>query len=74
MRQSDLNREVARLTGESVSTIKRLGFLLDDPIDHEVDPDSPEYGPHVIDWDDFELLRQRDIQGTARPRHELAIV
>jgi hypothetical protein len=31
MKQADLNRAVARATGETVSTVKRLGFLLADP-------------------------------------------
>ena len=57
MQQRDLNRAVSRATGESVSTIKRLGFLIaehDDPRD----PDSEEFGPYVIDWDAVE--RQDD--------------
>ena len=31
MKQADLDRAVARATGETVSTIKRLGFLLAEP-------------------------------------------
>ena len=50
MRQADLNRAVARATGESLATIQRLGFLL---ADHEVEleADAEEHGPYVIDWD-----------------------
>ena len=57
MQQRDLNRAVSRATGESVSTIKRLGFLIAEPDDPH-DPDSEEFGPYVIDWDAVE--RQRD--------------
>ncbi|MCA8990744.1 MAG: hypothetical protein KDA88_02135 [Planctomycetaceae bacterium] len=53
MHQSDLNRSVARATGESVSTIKRLGFLIADP-EQDLDPHDEELGPYVIDWDELE--------------------
>ena len=53
MKQADLNRAVARATGESISTIKRLGFLIDDP-DH-IDPLDP--GPAVVDWDELQARR-----------------
>ena len=56
MKQADLNRAVARATGESVSTIKRLGFLLAEPAD-SLDPNAEENGPYVIDWDALEAQR-----------------
>ncbi|QDT66723.1 hypothetical protein [Calycomorphotria hydatis] len=52
MKQNDLNRSVARATGESVTTVKRLGFLLAEP-DEVLDPDDEALGPQVIDWDEF---------------------
>ena len=67
MKQADLDRAVARATGETVSTIKRLGFLLADPHDG-LDPSSDENGPFVIDWD--ELDAQRDAGMLWRPCHE----
>ena len=69
MKQADLDRAVARATGETVSTIKRLGFLLADPADC-LDPDSEQLGPHVIDWDELEL--QRYEQRLRRPCDEPA--
>ena len=69
MRQADLDRAVARVTGETVSTIKQLGFLLVDP-DGSCDPDSDEHGPHAIDWD--ELQAQRNESSIWRPSHEPA--
>ncbi len=51
MRQNELNRQVARATGESVSTIRRLGFLLAEPSEAIDDPDSESLGGRVIDWD-----------------------
>ena len=69
MKQSELNRAVARATGETVSTIKRLGFLLADPSEC-LEPDSDKCGPHVIDWDELEA--QRDTGNTWRPPYEPA--
>ena len=62
MRQSDLEREVARATGESVTAIRRLGFSLDQPSD---DPDFEEKfrSPQYIDWDEHEAQRNN---GTRR--------
>ena len=69
MKQTDLDRAVARATGETVSTIKRLGFLLADPTD-SLDTDSDARGPNVIDWD--ELQAQGNEGSTWRPHHEPA--
>ncbi len=67
MKQADLNRAVALATGESMSTVKRLGFLLAEP-DETVDPDSETSGPYVIDWDELEANRlNSERQGV---RHE----
>lgn len=57
MTQQQLNREVARATGESVETVQRLGFLLDEPWLNITDPASEVLGPQVIDWDALELSR-----------------
>lgn len=44
MTQRDLNRAVARATGESVDTIEQMGF---GPMDESaIDPE-----PNTIDWD-----------------------
>ncbi|QDU62398.1 hypothetical protein Pan216_41310 [Planctomycetes bacterium Pan216] len=56
MEQSALDRAVARATGESVSTIKRLGFFLIDSGDG-LTPEAEEPGPQVIDWDELNALR-----------------
>ena len=58
MKQADLNRAVARATGETVETIKRLGFLLASP-EETLDPDSPDLGPRVLDWDALEIERRQ---------------
>ncbi len=69
MKQADLDRAVARATGETVTTIKRMGFLLADPTDSS-DPDAEEHGPYVIDWD--ELAAERNETNVRRPRYEPA--
>ena len=56
MKQADLDRAVARATGEAVSTIKRLGFLLAESTDCH-DPDAEVLGPCIIDWDELEAQR-----------------
>jgi hypothetical protein len=52
MTQRQLDRAVAHATGESFSTIRRMGFsaLADDPL--EVDRD-----PLVVDWDALDAER-----------------
>ncbi|HSG69823.1 MAG TPA: hypothetical protein VLA12_05380 [Planctomycetaceae bacterium] len=55
MRQADLNRAVSRATGESVSTIQRLGFGLADSPNEQ--PDRP-----VIDWDVTEPLASHEVE------------
>ncbi|TWT56430.1 hypothetical protein [Allorhodopirellula solitaria] len=57
MNQNDLNRAVARATGETISAVKRLGFMIANPSDLIDDPTDPVHGGRVIDWDDFEFLQ-----------------
>lgn len=57
MTQAQLNREVARATGESVVTIARLGFLL---AESDLDLGGP-LDPQVLDWDAFQEV------GNSRP-------
>ncbi len=58
MNQIDLNRAVASATGETISVIKRLGFMIADPSQPIDDPTDPVHGGRVIDWDDFDLFRE----------------
>jgi len=50
MMQSELNQQVAHATGETVSTIRDLGFvpLTDKPVERE---------PRFVDWDEVESRR-----------------
>jgi hypothetical protein len=57
MTQAEVDRAVARATGESIRTIQRLGFLIADPDSDFTDPDDEELGPYVLDWDELERER-----------------
>lgn len=55
MTQSQLDRAVARATGESLSTISRMGFseVIDEPGEYDRDP-------LVVDWDALDAQRRSD--------------
>jgi hypothetical protein len=65
MRQADLDHAVARATGESMDTIRRLGFRLDDSV-IEIE-ESAAFGSGVCDalinWDMFEAERFAESNG-----------
>ena len=48
MTQSDLERELVRITSESLSTIRHRGFCLFEP---------PTLEPLMIDWDEVDAER-----------------
>jgi hypothetical protein len=48
MNQRELNREVAKATGETVATIDQMGFVPLEPIPYERDRD-----PLVVEWDEL---------------------
>ena len=52
MTQAELNREVAFATGESMSTVRHMGFVPLTPFPYERDRD-----PLVVDWDELEQQR-----------------
>ena len=54
MTQRDLNRAVARATGENISTIAELGFV---PL-WPADEDRP---PHTMDWDQADADRKLNL-------------
>ena len=51
MQTKQLEREVARATGESISEIRRRGFSLADPISTDFDPE-----PAFLDWDELQAI------------------
>ena len=52
MNQRELNRQIAKATGETVATIDQLGFVPLEPIPYERDRE-----PLVVDWEELEQER-----------------
>jgi hypothetical protein len=69
MSPTDLNQAVAQATGETVYSIRHLGFQLADRV-NVADPEPSQRAPNVVDWDALET--ERHIRRTWRPYHELA--
>jgi hypothetical protein len=63
MTQRELERELAQATGESVSTIRSLGFSLVEP---------PELEPLTVDWDALAAQRTAVFPDKGRSRSRLA--
>ncbi|MCA9124972.1 MAG: hypothetical protein KDB11_32570 [Planctomycetales bacterium] len=57
MTQSQLDRQIARATGEDLREIQRRGFSLADPAETNFDPEPDCLPPQIIDWDDLESQR-----------------
>lgn len=55
MNQRELNREVAKATGETISVIASLGFVPLTPLPHEPERDRE---PLVVDWDKVDAERE----------------
>ena len=56
MTQAELNRKVARATGETVAEIRRRGFSLVEPDEASIDSEPDVVGRHV-DWDEVDAER-----------------
>jgi len=56
MTQRDLERQVARATGESLRTVTRRGFSVVELEAPRFDPE-PNRPPQVVDWDAVAALR-----------------
>ncbi len=57
MTQAELNRAVALATGETVTTIRELGFSLADPDEVAHDPQPCDLDVQAIDWDAYDAKR-----------------
>ncbi|HEV7279359.1 MAG TPA: hypothetical protein VGN57_04020 [Pirellulaceae bacterium] len=70
MRHSDLQRAVARVTGESLASIRRRGFsLLGATEPEEFDGESCDFDPGAgpIDWDALDAQRALPSWGSFSP-------
>jgi len=67
MTQNQLHRAVARATGESLATIRSLGFDIADPDVVCHDPE-PNRRPRIVDWDRLDAQRMAYLPQRARCR------
>jgi hypothetical protein len=62
MTQSEVNRAVARATGESVETIGHMGFSIADPDQVTYDPEpcafEVDLEAKIVDWDQLDADRR----------------
>lgn len=60
MLQQELDRQIARATGESLGTIRRRGFSFVGPTPSVFYPEADDLpSPQYVDWDDVEAQRRR---------------
>ena len=59
MTQRELNREIANQTGESPHTIHAMGFS---PLRFVI-PVEERQEPLVVDWDEVDRIRNRNLRG-----------
>ena len=71
MNQMSLDRQVAKLTGETVATIRRIGFQIACPppvaFDSEPNADQLDDRPATVDWDELDELRVSYFPQRRRP-------
>jgi hypothetical protein len=58
MTRLELNRAVARATGEDLATVRRRGFQIAVPIE-VCDYDSDSRAPQFIDWDSLQAPQEQ---------------
>jgi hypothetical protein len=58
MTQAELNRAVSRATGETVTTIRSLGFDIADPDVVSYDPEPADLDARVVDFDELAARRE----------------
>jgi hypothetical protein len=57
MTQCQLNRAVAKATGENIGTIHHMGFSIADPRQVCHDPEPSDFEEKIIDWDRHDRRR-----------------
>jgi len=57
MTQQELDRQVARATGENLCEIRQRGFSVADPDTVNFDPEPYDLKPQTVDWDELALRR-----------------
>ena len=57
MTQRQLNRAVAKATGETIDTVNTMGFSIAYPRQVCHDPEPSDFEEKIIDWDRYERRR-----------------
>ena len=72
MNQNKLDREIARATGESLSTIRSLGFSVADPDNVSFDPEPEQLRcrPRILNWDRLDAKRGSYLPQRSRCRKQ----
>jgi hypothetical protein len=58
MTQKELDRAIARQTGESARTIRRRGFSIVKPKVKNFDPEPNQLPAQIVDWDEADARRR----------------
>ena len=72
MTQNQLDRAVARATGESAATIRCLGFSIADPAAVDHDPEPIYCRPRIVNWDRLDAGRPAYLPPRARCQRKSA--
>ncbi len=59
MTTTQLDRAVARATGETVCEVRRRGFSLADAAEVDFDPEPDDDSPLIVNWDELDPNRVR---------------
>jgi hypothetical protein len=70
MTQRQLNQSVSRHTGESIATIRRMGFSMAEPLPRDDYDDLPR--PQVVDWDRLDAGRPAFLPQRTREKRNAA--
>ena len=70
MTQRQLNQSVSQITGESLATIRRMGFSVAEPLPLDDYDDLPR--PQVVNWDRLDATRPAFLPQRARERRNAA--
>jgi hypothetical protein len=56
MTQFEIDRAVVAATGESITTVRRHGFTIEQPLEQAA-AEHDDVRPNTIDWDDLDRQR-----------------
>jgi hypothetical protein len=65
MTQQELDRQVARATGEPLCEIRQRGFSIADPDLVDYDPESSDIEDLIVDWDALDTRRNTPLVATS---------